>query len=195
MNRNFLKGLLGEHATKEIIDEILNEAGKDIESEKAKYNDLKAQLDKANETISERDSQLETLKNSTGDVETLKQQIATLQSENEQAKTAHDNEIKQLRIDNAIDKALSDAKCKNTKATRALLDLANAELLEDGTVKGLKEMIDALVKAEDSKMLFDTSKPDIKLKGTNPANSNPNPNSNRPDSQKSYLDFVAEMTE
>ena len=52
--------------------------------------------------------------------------------------------------------ALTSAKAKNLKAVKALLDLENAEIQEDGTVKGLLENIETLKGAEDSKFLFET---------------------------------------
>ena len=66
-------------------------------------------------------------------------------------------EIKKIKIDNAIDKALLDAKAKNIKAVKALLDTSNAELLEDGTIKGLSESIKTLSENADTSFLFDTS--------------------------------------
>ena len=90
--------------------------------------------------VKDRDGQLETLKNSTGDVESLKEQIQNLQDENKSKDEAHAAEIKQLKIDSAVEKALTGAKVKNTTAVKALLkDLENAELDEDGTIKGLSE--------------------------------------------------------
>lgn len=146
-------------STEELKGYVPYDRFKEVNDEKAKFkNDLK-----------ERDEQLETLKNSTADVETLKKQIETLQGENKAKDEAHALEMKQLKIDSAVSSAITGAKGKNAKAIKALLNLENAELLEDGTVKGLKEQIDALVKAEDSKFLFDSQKPIIK--GAKPAES------------------------
>ena len=132
---------------------------KEVNDEKAKFkNDLK-----------ERDEQLETLKNSTADVETFKKQIETLQGENKAKDEAHALEMKQLKIDSAVSSVITKAKGKNAKAIKALLNLENAELLEDGTVKGLKEQIDTLVKAEDSKFLFESE--EVQFKGAVPAGS------------------------
>lgn len=139
---------------------------KEVNDEKAKLkNDLK-----------ERDEQLETLKNSSADVETLKKQIETLQGENKAKDEAHALEMKQLKIDSAVSSAITGAKGKNAKAIRALLNLENAELLEDGTVKGLKEQIESLVKAEDSKFLFE-SEEKVQFKGAIPAGSAKNKSS------------------
>lgn len=123
---------------------------------KSRFNDINDELKTAKKTISERDNQLETLKKSNGDIETLREQIATLQKDNKTKDETHAAEIKKIRIDNAIEKALTDSKARNTKAVKALLDLTNAEIDDDGTIKGLSEQIKKLTEADDSKFLFET---------------------------------------
>ena len=82
------------------------------------------------------------MKNSTGDVEGMKQEIAKLQADNKAKDDAHAAEIKQLKIDAAIDSALTGAKAKNNTAVKALLkDLDKAELSDDGTIKVLQNKL------------------------------------------------------
>jgi len=146
MRRDLFNGLDLE---KEVIDEILAENGRDIEKAKKDYETIKSQLEKANNTIKERDAQLEKLKNSPDNPETLKQQIQQLQDDNKAAKEAHEKELKELKVSNALEKALTDAKAKNSKAVQALLELGDdVELNEDGTIKGLDEKIKALKKSD-----------------------------------------------
>lgn len=192
MERAFLKGLGLE---KEVIEQIMAENGKDIELEKGKAKELQTEVDKLNETVKERDKQLESLKNSPDNPETLKQQIQQLQDDNKAAKEAHEKEIKDLKVANALEKALSNAKARNPKAVQALLDLGDdVELADDGTIKGLDEKIKALQKSDG--YLFDDAKPQTKFKGAEPSNTNPN-NPNEPGSkkpqEKSYEDFLAEV--
>lgn len=73
--------------------------------------------------VADREKRLETLKASAGDNETLKQQIADLQAENTKVKETHESEMNQLKVDFAVEKALTGAKAKNIKAVKALLDL------------------------------------------------------------------------
>lgn len=115
---------------------------------KARFDEVNNEKKKLELDVRERDSQLETLKNSTGDVEAMKQQIATLQADNKAKDDAHAEEIKQLKVDNAVESAITGAKGKNAKAIKALLNLENAELLEDGTIKGLSDQIVALQKSD-----------------------------------------------
>lgn len=192
MERAFLKGLGLE---KDVIDQIMTENGKDIELEKGKAKDFQTQLDAANKTIKERDKQLEDLKNSPDNPEELKKQIQQLQDDNKAAKEAHEKEIKDLKVANALEKALSDAKAKNAKAVQALLELGDdVELADDGTIKGLDEKIKSLKKSD--AYLFDDSKPSTTIKGAEPTSTNPNnpadPTAKKPQ-EKSYEDFLAEV--
>lgn len=161
MKRKFLEDLGLE---KEVVDKILDENMKDIGTAKGEADTYKQQLETAQKEVQsltgqvkERDKQLETLKNSTGDIEEMKKQIETLQGENKTAKQAHEAEMKQLKVDFAVEKALTGAKAKNITAVKALLkDLDKAVLDENGEVKGLKERIDTLVKDEGTSFLFET---------------------------------------
>lgn len=193
MKTAFLKGLGLE---KEVIDEIMAENGRDVEAEKTKAKDLQTQLNTANNTIKERDKQLEDLKNSPDNPEELKKQIQLLQDDNKAAKEAHEKEMKDLKVANALEKALTEAKAKNSKAVQALLELGDdVELNEDGTIKGLDEKIKALKKSD--AYMFNDDKQTVKIDGTKPNASpndpaNPNP-ARDPNKPKTYEDFVAEL--
>lgn len=165
---DWLKPILGEHYSEEIDNKIAAEIGKAFVV-RADFNNLNAEKKSLADTIKERDTQLETLKASGDNVETLKSQIAQLQATNAEATAAHEAEIKRLKIDTAVELALSDAKAKNVKAVKALLDLTNAELADDGSVKGLSEQIKKLAKAPDSSFLFAGETKQPGLKGLNPS--------------------------
>lgn len=116
-------------------------------------NDAKKQLEK---DVADRDEQLEGLKKSASATDDLKAQIEKLQGENTTAKENYEAEVKQLKLDGAVERALLGAKAKNIKAVRALLNLDDAEL--DGEdVKGLTDQIKALQEGEDSKFLFEST--------------------------------------
>lgn len=165
-------------------DELKNLGLTDDQVEKvlAGYKDFipKSRFDEVNEAkknaealIVERDKQIEELKKSAGASDDLKKQIEQLQADNKATVKAKDDEIKQIKINNAVNTALISAGAKNVKAALALLNLDKAELADDGTVKGLKEQIDALKTADDSKFLFNDGKPNIK--GANPAGGSGDP--------------------
>lgn len=144
---------------KEQIDAVMKINGDDIENAKsasaAEIKNLQTEVSGLKNQVTERDTQLETLKGSAGDNEALKQQIADLQKANTDAANAHESEMTRLKIDFAVEKALTGAKAKNIKAVRALLDLEDAKLDKDGNVKGLQEQIKKLTTADDTKFLFD----------------------------------------
>ena len=126
---------------------------------KSQFNEVNTELNTAKATIKERDTQLETLKKSTGDVEALKQQITDLQTANADKDKSHAAEIKTLKLNNAVDKALTTAKAKNTTAAKALLAdfLEKAELADDGMVKGLGDAVKQLVENKDTSFMFDAA--------------------------------------
>lgn len=145
--------------SKEQVDSIMKINGDDIENAKsasaAEIKNLETEVSGLKTQVSDRDKQLEDLKASAGNNEALTKQIADLQAENTKAKETHESEITQLKVDFAVEKALTGAKAKNAKAVKALLDLSDAKLDKEGNVKGLQEQIDKLTTAEDTKFLFE----------------------------------------
>ena len=156
--------------TREQADSIMKINGEDIENARsastAEAKNLQTELEGLKAQVADRDKQLEELKASAGDNEALAKQIADLQAENASAKEAHESEMNQLKIDFAVEKALTGARARNTKAVKALLDLTDAKLDKEGNVKGLQEQIDKLTSADDTKFLFETQQ--MKLKGFQP---------------------------
>lgn len=116
--------------TKEQIDAVMKINGDDIENAKAgsaaEITNLKAENDTLSKQVKDRDKQIDTLKASVGDNEELKKQIETLQADNKAKDEAHAKELTQLKIDAAVEKALTDGGAKNIKAVKALLDLTDA---------------------------------------------------------------------
>ena len=150
---------------KEQADKVLNinkadveDAGKEVQTENA---NLKKQV-----------------KASAGDNEELKKQIKQLQEDNKTQAAAHEKELTQLKIDTAVDKALTESGAKNIKAARALLNLDDAALSDDGLVKGLSEQIDKLKTDDGSKFLFnEPEQSPPKFMGFQPGDSSMVPNS------------------
>lgn len=163
MKREFLKSL---ELTDEVIDKIMAENGNDINALKAKQADLEGQVAELKTQVSDREKQLDTLKKSAGDNENLKNQISQLQEENKKAAETYEAKIKQMGIDSAVSLALTNAKAKNPKAVRALLDLENAQLDSDGAIKGLDKQITKL--KESDAYLFDGVVPPA-VSGAKPA--------------------------
>lgn len=147
--------LLAMGVTEEQATQIMNELNGNF-IPKSRFDEVNELKKSYQEQLKQRDTQLEELKKNVGDSEQLKKQIETLQNDNKAKEDAFNAEIKKMKIDTAIDKALTEAKAKNLKAVKALLDTKNAELLEDGTIKGLSDTIKGLVESAETSFLFDS---------------------------------------
>ncbi len=156
---------------------------------KTQLGEVEQERDSLKATIAERDTQLETLKKSSGDNAALQQQIADLQKANEEQQKAHDAEITQLRLDNAVEAALLTAGAKNVKTVRALMDADKLKLEKDGTVSGLSEQIKAIQKSDD--YLF-AGKQQQQFRGFQPgASGDVKPDGNVDVSKMTYSEMVA----
>ena len=157
---------------------------------KARFDEVNNAKKQAEKDLSERDMQLETLKNSTGDIETLKNTIKQLQDENKASKEQYEANISKIKLDNAIDNALGNAKAKNSRAVRALLDMEKIKF-ENDNLSGLDEQLKALKEAEDSKFLFEEIKEPAKpsFSGVEPGASTgeTNPGSGAPETYSQMM--------
>ena len=88
-------------------------------------------------------------KESAGDNEALKQQIADLQEQNRQKDTEHQNELKTLKLTNAIKMAISST-AQDSDLVAGLVDRNKLILGEDGKVAGLEEQVKALKESKTS---------------------------------------------
>jgi hypothetical protein len=115
---------------------------------KTRFNEVNEENKTLKKSVSDRDKQLEDLKKSSGDNAALQQQISDLQKQNADQQKAHDEELAKLKLDNAVEIALSGAKAKNGKAVKAMLDMSKVKLGEDGKLSGFDEQIEALKKSD-----------------------------------------------
>lgn len=168
MALEWLKTILGDGYTEDIESKIAQEIGKGFVS-KADFNAVKTQQKKLEDDLKTRDTQLEELKKATGTAEELAAQIAALQEQNRKDKQAHEAEVARIRLDAAVDKALTESGARNNIAVKALLAafLKDAKVGEDGSVKGLAAEIETLAKGESTSFLFDNTKGAV-IKGMKP---------------------------
>lgn len=175
MKTEFLKSL--GIVDQEVINSIMAENGRDIEKVKAANTTFESEIEGLKKQLGERDEQLKTLKASVKDNETLTQKISALEEENKSAKSKYEGELNALRKDYETEGKLRDAKAKNIKAVKALLNL------EEDVDKQIK----ALSENEDTKFLFDVNEPN-KPTGTTPASGNQEPTAQ----PKSFVDAIRE---
>ena len=165
----WLKSILGDGYTDEVDAKVSAEIGKNFVS-KADFNQVNAAKKKAEDDVKTRDQQLETLKKSTGDTAALQEQITTLQTQNAEAKKTYEAELARVRLDGAVEAALTAAGAKNNTAAKALLAdfLSGAKLAEDGTVEGLEGAVKALTEDTGTAFLFEKADSGL-LPGAKPA--------------------------
>lgn len=114
---------------------------------KDKYNSTSEELKELKGQLSERDKQLEELSSKAQGSEELQNQIKALQEQNKATQTEYEQKLQQQQFDFALDKSLSAAKVKNTKALKALLDMDTIKL--DGeNLKGLEEQLKAIKESD-----------------------------------------------
>ena len=168
MALEWLKTILGDGYTEDIESKIAQDIGKGFVS-KADFNAVKTQQKKLEDDLKTRDTQLEELKKATGTADELTAQIAALQEQNRKDKQAHEAEVARIRLDAAVDKALTESGARNNIAVKALLAafLRDAKVGEDGSVKGLAAEIETLAKGESTSFLFDNTKGAV-IKGMKP---------------------------
>ena len=95
--------------------------------------------------IASRDKQLEELKKSSGDNAELKKQIEDLQETNKSEAKKHADEMKELRLTNAIKLAVA-GKVHDEDMTAALFDRSRLILADDGKESGLNEQLESIRK-------------------------------------------------
>lgn len=191
---DFLKELFGEDALNyEQFTKLLKD--KDIKLAnlkegnyvaKDKFDTAIKQKEEVETLLSDRDKQLKELQKL--EPEKLQDRIKELEEMNKTEKAESEKRLHDYRVNSAIDLALTSEKAKNTKAARALLDLdfEKAELDDDGTVKGLSDLIKGV--KETAPYLFEAVEEKGGLKGAGPDGSNPDP---LPKEPKTYEDFLA----
>ena len=150
-----LKELLGEELYSQVTEKlgdkkIMVDDGNFIP--KSRFDQVNQAKKELEVQLKDRDTQLAELSKNNKDNENLLNQIKDLQALNKQTTTDYENKINQMQFDYALDSALTNAKSKNNKALKALLDVDSIKY-QEGKFEGLQEQIEALQK--DASYLFD----------------------------------------
>lgn len=157
MKREDLKAL---ELTDDLIDKIMALHGKDIEKAKADLSTAQTEAASLKKQLEDAGKQIEDFKKQP-DVAGVQKAADEWKAKAEQAEKDAAAQIAQLRFDHALDGALSGAKVKNTKTVRALLDLTDLKLEEDGTIRHLDTQLEQIKK--DNDFLFESDTPQPKL--------------------------------
>jgi hypothetical protein len=150
---------------------IFNDDGKWIPKDRFdKINGQRAELEKQVADVTAKIKDFEPLASSN---EELKKSVGQLQKQMEESKSEYENRIQQQVFDFSLETAMIDAKAKNTKAVRALLDTSTIKLDGDKLL-GFDDQIEALQENE-SYLFWETVK-----RGKHPA-SGADDNKGRPE--------------
>ena len=143
--------------SEELATKAAEASKKELESyvQKSKYDLAVTEKETLEIQIKEHGKQLEELKKAAKGSEELEKKVKELQENAAASKAKYEKQINDIQLNHAIDTALKEAKAKNAKAVRSLLDMENI-VLDDGKVKGLDKQIKKLQEAEDSKFLFES---------------------------------------
>ncbi len=100
-----------------------------------------------------------------------KADFSAAKEEMKKEKAAHELELTRLKIDAAVDQALTGAGAKNHTAVKALMTqfLKEAKLNEDGSVEGLSDTVKRLSEDTDTSFLFNGRENQKPLPGAVPA--------------------------
>lgn len=143
-----------------LIEEINLEVGKNFVP-RSDFNAKNEELKQTTKELEEREKKIEALSTTEADRDSLIKTIEQLKADNKETAERFTEEMKELRIANAIEREV--ASIANSDAIDLIPKLINKETLilnDDGSVLGLKEQIDNL--KEQRKSLFkseDTTKP------------------------------------
>jgi hypothetical protein len=127
--------------------------------------DWQKQHDKVQNLTEQLDSTKEALKKFDGvDADALNKQIAELNDELKNKETEYQNQIADRDFQDMLKDSIASAKGKNAKAITALLDLETLKASKNQK-EDIAAALKTLTEAEDSKMLFGDSEPDVVGKG------------------------------
>ena len=188
----WLKEILGDLYTDEIDSSVSKKIGENFVS-KVDFNEKNEAVKKLEKDLKDRDAQLDNLKKTEGATEELKNQIADLQKQNKDAKEQYEADIAKIKLDNAVETALTAAGSKNNVAVKAILAefLKEAKLDDKGAVAGLSDEIKKLTEGESTSFMFNAPNSQ-QFSGMVPGNPGGNPPPAEGDTSKmSYSEFVA----
>lgn len=186
MKREFLKNLGIED--KDIIDRIMDENSADIGRAKGDSESLRQRITDLETELSTKNATISTLQPKADSVDSLNQRIAQLEVEKTNLTNDLNTRVSQIQKDHAIEGAIRDAKGKNVKAIRALID-DDKITWENGVLGGLTEQLTALASAEDSSMLFGEAQ--TPPAGTHLNNPPSGGNGGNPPTGKSFSESIA----
>lgn len=148
----------------ELTEEQSAKLAKEVQENYKPIADWQKQVDKLKAANEKLEATEEALKKFDGvDAKSLNKQIADLKADLKKKDEEHQKQIADRDFDDLLKSAITDAKGRNAKAIRALLDIENLKESKNQE-KDIASAVKKLSEAEDSKFLF--GEPDPKVVGT-----------------------------
>lgn len=148
MNKKDLSAFgLDEDAIQQII--VLH--GKDIEKFKAELEAKAGEMEALTAQLTEAGQAIESFK--AMDVEGIKAAAEEWKAKAEAAQQEAEGKLQALKFEHALQDALRTAKARNPKAVKALLNLEQIKLTEDGELEGFTDQISSV--KEENDFLFE----------------------------------------
>ena len=133
--------------TEEQINAIIEDYGKNYVS-KAQFNEKNDAYKQAKQEIENLTNDISTLSEANKANEALQSQIKELQDAATEREADYNENIKNMKIDTAITKALSKSGAMNETILTGLLDRTKIAIGEDNTITGIQEQIVALKESD-----------------------------------------------
>ena len=138
----------------EQIKEVFKINGKDVEKAKGDLAAKETELASIKEQLETANAEIESYKSM--DIDSIKQAAEEYKTKFEEAQAKAKADMEKLQFDHALEKALTSAKAKNTKAVKALLDLEGLKFKDDEII-GLKDQLEKV--KEENDYLFEADEP------------------------------------
>ena len=134
--REFLKELGLEDA---VIDKIMAEHGKDVETFKNQVSTGKTELETIKGQLAEANKKIESFKDL--DVDSIKKEAQEYKEKYEKLEKEGKEKLEELKFSHALDNKLSGTKAKDINIIKSLLNRDNLKLAEDGSIIGFDDQI------------------------------------------------------
>lgn len=151
-NASEVERVIKENLRNENCKLFIDDGVENIYIPKSRLDSKIAELHAAQDTIEKLNNELN---NASGTDEKSAQTIKDLKAQIK----AHEGQMKQLQIDNALTLLGKDRKVKDMEVLKALIDMGQVSIDTNGKVLGLEEQVDALV--ENKGYLFEGNEPQL----------------------------------
>lgn len=136
MKFEWLKNIIGEGYTEETDKKVAEELGR-LFIAKADFDSVNEAKKALEQQMKDRDKDIADLKKSAADNADLSKKYQELQDKYTADTAALNKAMADSRKNSAVDMAILQAKGKNAKAIKALIDMEKITLKEDGALEGL----------------------------------------------------------